>query len=297
MKLTVDASVVVKWFLTEPQSDEARRLLTPRFHLHAPDILLAEYANTIWKKVHRNEIPNPQPYFDEVANLSEVVTLERGSNLIERAARIAVEIDHPVYDCLYLACAQVVGSVLITADRQFAKKATGRGVEVWCIGAPGAADRVEAAATAPIISEDIVDALVDAYELFAATERHVVEALRNRRRSGAEGLTALTMADMDLYLDSPAYKRLVGLVNDLAVEERVDLLALGWLGAGLLDGSWQRNLDHASEVVGMDDNHYAAGYGQYWRAGYARLKNEMQARRRPTPETEATSTGRVRPIP
>ena len=63
---------------------------------------------------------------------------------------------------------------------------------------------------------------IDAYEFFAATERHVVEALRNSR-SAAEGLTALTMADMDLYLDSPAYKRLIGLVNDLAVEERVDL--------------------------------------------------------------------------
>ena len=31
MKLTVDANVVVKWFLTEPQSDNAR--VTP----HAPD--------------------------------------------------------------------------------------------------------------------------------------------------------------------------------------------------------------------------------------------------------------------
>jgi len=88
------------------------------------------------------------------------------------------------------------------------------------------------------------------------------------------------MADMDLYLDSPAYKRLVGLVSDLGVEERVDLLALGWLGAGLLDANWQRNLGHASEMAGMDDNHYAAGYGQRWRAGYTRLKNLMQARRR-----------------
>ena len=181
MKLTVDASVVVKWFLTEPQSDEARRLLTPRFHLHAPDILLAEYANTIWKKVHRNEISDPQPYFDEVANLSEVVTFQRGSDLIDRAARIAVEMDHPVYDCLYLACAEATGSVLITADRQFAKKVTGRGVEVWYIGAHEVADRIEAAATAPIIRQDTVDELIDAYEFFAATERHVVEALRNSR--------------------------------------------------------------------------------------------------------------------
>ena len=80
-------------------------------------------------------------------------------------------------------------------------------------------------------------------------------------------------------LDSPAYKRLVGLVSDLGVEERVDLLALGWLGAGLLDANWQRNLEHAGEMAGMDDNHYAAGYGQHWRTGYTRLKNLMQARR------------------
>ena len=39
MKLTVDASIVAKWFLTEPQSEEARRLLAPRIRLHAPDVV------------------------------------------------------------------------------------------------------------------------------------------------------------------------------------------------------------------------------------------------------------------
>ena len=91
MKLTADASIAVKWFVAEPLSEEARRLLAHRIHLHAPDILLAEFANTIWKKVHRREITDPQLYFDELVNLPEIVTLHLGRGLIERAAQLAVE--------------------------------------------------------------------------------------------------------------------------------------------------------------------------------------------------------------
>ena len=141
MKLTVDASVVIKWFVTEPQCEEARQLLGDRLDLHAPDILLAEFANIIWKKVRRGEISDPQPYFDELASLPEIVTLHPGSELIERAAQFAVTIDHPVYDCLYLACAEVTASVVITADQKLVNRATKRlpSLKVRYIGALGIA--------------------------------------------------------------------------------------------------------------------------------------------------------------
>ena len=32
-----------------------------------------------------------------------------------------MELDHPVYDCLYLACAVHLGGVLITADDRFVR--------------------------------------------------------------------------------------------------------------------------------------------------------------------------------
>lgn len=47
MRLTIDASIVVKWFVAEELSREARLLLAHRLDLHAPDLLLAEFANTI----------------------------------------------------------------------------------------------------------------------------------------------------------------------------------------------------------------------------------------------------------
>ena len=282
MTLTVDASVVAKWFLTEPQSEEARQLLAPRLRLHAPDVLLVEYANTIWKKVHRREIPNPQPYLEGLARLPEAVTLHRSGDLVDHAARIAVEMDHPVYDCLYLACADATTSVLITADHRFAKKAAGRSsVEVWAIGSPGVADRIKMAATAPIIGGDKVEELIKVYEFFAGTQRHVVTRLSDR----TEGPTILSSADFDLFLDSPSYKRLVSLVSDLADEERTDLLALGWLGAGHFNANWPRNLEHAYEMAEMVDNRYVAGYGHHWQTGYERLKRLMQGHGWPALDT------------
>ena len=138
MKLTVDASVVIKWFVAESKSDEARLLLAERIHLHAPDLLLAEFANTIWKKVRRKEISDARPYLDELAGLSELISIYPAGVLIERAAQIAFQIDHPLYDCLYLACAEFTDSALITADKRLADKVGDQlpGVLVCYIGAP-----------------------------------------------------------------------------------------------------------------------------------------------------------------
>ena len=271
MTLTVDASVVIKWFVKEQGSEEARGLLAHRIHLHAPDLLLAEFANTIWKKVHRREIEDPRPYFDELANLPDAVTLHRGDELIDRAAEIAVETDHPVYDCLYLACAEATASALITADRHFAKKLAGRIPEVWHLGDPATAGRIEAAATPVVINREKIDELVAAYEFFAATEQSVVDSIP---KSG--NLKFLTHEDRAPFVDSPANLRLVGLIGDLSDEERIDLLALGWLGAGRFP-SWRRSLEHASKMVLSVGHEYTAGYGHHWRAGYERAMSDQPA--------------------
>ena len=67
------------------------------------------------------------------------------SALIERAARLAFQIDHPLYDCLYLACAEFTDSALITADKRLADKVGDQlpGVLVCYIGAPATVRRLE----------------------------------------------------------------------------------------------------------------------------------------------------------
>ena len=126
MKAVVDASVAAKWLVVEQGTVEARRLLANGIALHAPDFILIETANVIWKKARRREIVDSRPYFEELARLGDVIALSPSSGLLDRAAAIAIEIDHPVYDCLYLACAEVEGAPLVTADRRLRDAAQGR---------------------------------------------------------------------------------------------------------------------------------------------------------------------------
>ena len=80
--------------------------------------------------------------------------------------------------------------------------------------------------------------------------------------------------DRDVYLDTPAWRRLVGLLTKLSYDERIDLMALGWLGRE--SGSWASLLEHAYES-GIDDAHYVAGLGLYWQKGIDRLRKAQQA--------------------
>ena len=146
MRLTVDASVVTKWFVPEALFEEARLVLSYPVDLHAPDLLLAEFANTIWKKVRRGEIPDGRPYMEELVGLGEIVEMHPVHELVSRAGQLAREIDHPVYDCLYLACAEATGSVLVTAGRKFADKLgeSFGGATILYIGAHSYADDLEA---------------------------------------------------------------------------------------------------------------------------------------------------------
>ena len=268
MRVTVDASIVVKWFVAEPMSDEARLLLDRRIHLHAPDLVRVEFANTIWKKVRRKEITDAKPYLKELAALPEIIALQPSSTLIERAAQIALEIDHPVYDCLYLACAEATDSAVITADRRFADKAADRlsGIPVHHIAAPNVVDRLETAATALVIGGDKIEALISAYDIFAETERSVLDELF----SGRKGPHIITDKDQEPFLDSPSYRRLVDLVHELNDAERIDLNALGWLGAGRFP-DWQRSIAQAEKMENAGLNpEYTAGYGHHWRTGYRR---------------------------
>lgn len=52
MKLVIDASVAIKWVVDEPGTTEALALRR-KAKLIAPDLLIAECANILWKKARR----------------------------------------------------------------------------------------------------------------------------------------------------------------------------------------------------------------------------------------------------
>jgi predicted nucleic acid-binding protein len=133
MSLIVDASMAVKWFVEEPGSAEAERLLE-REGLVAPSLILAEVANALWKRVGRRAATLEQAVvaLDRIPRvLSELHAIEP---LCAEAIRLAVQHDHPIYDCFYVALARREGAPLITADRKMAALAERAGLAVETIG-------------------------------------------------------------------------------------------------------------------------------------------------------------------
>ncbi len=118
MIFVVDASIAVKWFVRENLHDEAHRLLDHRDALTAPDLIVAEIANVAWKKAIRGEISRDQAQAIATEISQHIPAFYPSADLIERALKIALDVNHTVYDCLYIACAEAVSGVLVTADER-----------------------------------------------------------------------------------------------------------------------------------------------------------------------------------
>jgi predicted nucleic acid-binding protein len=120
----VDASVAVKWFVEERGSSAARAVLAGGEPLLAPDLILLEASNTAWKKVRRKEMTLEQGEAMVRAVPLYFERLVRSGALVARAYALANQLNHPVYDCLYLALAEMEAVALITDDDRLLKAVT-----------------------------------------------------------------------------------------------------------------------------------------------------------------------------
>lgn len=123
MKLfVVDASVAVKWFVPEEHSDVSELLLDENFDLAVPRLFFSEFGNILWKKFTRGEISR-EDVTDASARLRSAALKPMPDELLlDAAIALACELKHPVYDCIYLAVADSLGTALVTADQKFANK-------------------------------------------------------------------------------------------------------------------------------------------------------------------------------
>jgi predicted nucleic acid-binding protein len=133
----VDASVAVKWFLEERGSEAAQALLSGPDKLMAPALIRVEVAAAITRKVRLGEIETKEA--EEACRLwigalaSGVPMLSPDEENIESAIELALQIRHPLQDCIYLALARRVDGMLVTADPKFAKKARSCYEKVECL--------------------------------------------------------------------------------------------------------------------------------------------------------------------
>ncbi len=118
-KLVVDASVALKWYLTEKYTDEALLLIDDKFTLLAPNLLWIELGNAIWKNVRLGNA-TIAVWEGVSSSLSACVDImEANSKMLDKAFEIAIEAEHPLYDCLYLALALEADAKVVTVDKRF----------------------------------------------------------------------------------------------------------------------------------------------------------------------------------
>jgi predicted nucleic acid-binding protein len=128
MKLVVDASVAIKWFvgsIDEEHLAQADAVVAAvegsKTELFAPSHWTAEVLAVLARRDSRL-VDSALVVLDELNP-----KLIHGTAVLKRAADIAITLNHHLFDTLYHAVALEEGATLVTADEVYFAKATGLG--------------------------------------------------------------------------------------------------------------------------------------------------------------------------
>ncbi len=130
MRLVLDASAAIEVVLARAKAGEYERILEEADQVLAPDLIIPEVVNTIWK-YHQFENLNlntcDQAIEFAIGLLDVLVPckdLFREAFLLARSAR------QPAYDMFYLSLARREDAGFLTLDRALRREAERQGIRV-----------------------------------------------------------------------------------------------------------------------------------------------------------------------
>lgn len=134
MDCVLDASVAVKWFLVqEGDSHKAIDVLKKCSHFYVPDFFFIETGNILLKYYRKgvftaNEISEMRLDLTHMGRYEIAPWIE----IEPKAFSIAMEMNHALYDCLYLALASQENLPFVTADVRLINKMRNDGLSFPC---------------------------------------------------------------------------------------------------------------------------------------------------------------------
>jgi len=122
--IVIDASVIVKWFIDENESDKAEiikeQFINEKINLIIPSLLYYEVLNALkYSKLFK---------LDELNLVGESIenygfdVIEIKDEIREKMVEIAINHDISIYDASYIALAEKFKTQLITADEKISNK-------------------------------------------------------------------------------------------------------------------------------------------------------------------------------
>jgi predicted nucleic acid-binding protein len=129
MILLVDATILLKAFVSEAGQADASRLLGAELDLVVPDVAFVELGRLVAKKVAAGELSEAHG----LAILDTAPTFVRAVGLngpiVRRGYEIGRELGLTIVDGLYLAVAESLDAPIVTADFTLAVKTQGTAFE------------------------------------------------------------------------------------------------------------------------------------------------------------------------
>jgi predicted nucleic acid-binding protein len=123
--LTLDASVLLKWFLQTPDERDLPQAATILVGLRQGNLALVQPPHTLLEVAAVLVRARPDTIASDLAEIGAVLddaTIETG-RVLSRALQLSAALGHPLFDTLYHAAALETGATLITADRRYHNKA------------------------------------------------------------------------------------------------------------------------------------------------------------------------------
>ena len=115
--VVLTASVVLKWYFTEPFSDESLRLIDPARDMSAPDVLVSQVGTALGKRLRTGEVKRDEAH-RILTNLRRLpVQWTSASDLAPAALEITAATSRSYNEALYFALAMRQKATLVTADR------------------------------------------------------------------------------------------------------------------------------------------------------------------------------------
>lgn len=124
-KFVIDASVVLKWFTKDCESELEKALHMRedygerKIDLVAPELLIYETTNVLrYKEVLKEEI-----VLKAISSVYSMdILIPVNLQIMKNALRLARKHNITVYDSTYLSFAQYLGCYMITADKKFSQR-------------------------------------------------------------------------------------------------------------------------------------------------------------------------------
>jgi len=121
--IVVDASLAVTWFVEEPGTPVADRLVREAGReggLVAPELLLLEVTAVLGKRAREGKVQPDYPGVSLRRLRRMPIRLTPDAELLDHAVLLSAAVRHPLYDCLYLALARRLDAQLTTLDKGLA---------------------------------------------------------------------------------------------------------------------------------------------------------------------------------